>query len=102
MAVSSGNLQVFLLRAQKMDEEFYGIFFCTYYIVYSVDREMRMIGDKEDDMWSRLCAGFGSAALKANADSSLMKLQQQAVGSIMSFGIKETGIMKEVLRIDLK
>lgn len=58
-AVSSGNLQVFLLRAQKMDEEFYGFFFFfSSYIVYSVDREMRMIGDKEDDMWSRLCARF--------------------------------------------
>lgn len=42
MAVSSGDPQVFFfrLKAQKMDEEFYGFFFFffTYYIVYSGER----------------------------------------------------------------
>lgn len=62
MDVSSGDLQIPLLVAQKMDEEFYGIF----YLLHCVQREMRMMGDKEDDMWSRFGIRFKSIVLKEN------------------------------------
>lgn len=56
MDVSSGNLRILLLMAPKMDEEFYGIFFyllqCTEW--RERERETRMMGDKEDGVWSRL------------------------------------------------
>lgn len=51
MDVSSGNIRVLLLMAQKMDEEFYGIFYLLHCIQ---QREIVMMGDKEDDMWLRL------------------------------------------------
>lgn len=51
MDVSSGNLRVPLLLAQKMDEKFYAIFYLLHCIQ---QREMAMMGGKEYDMWLRL------------------------------------------------
>lgn len=64
MAVSSGDPRAPLLGAQKMDEEFYGIFHLLCCVQWKGEGEtvMRMMGDKEDDMWSRL----ESAAMKAD------------------------------------
>lgn len=39
MDVSSGNLQIPHFVAQKMDEEFSGIFFFTHYIANSEERD---------------------------------------------------------------
>lgn len=56
MDVSSGNLQIPHFVAQKMDEEFSGIFFLLI-TSRTVKRGTRMLGDKEEDAWSRFECG---------------------------------------------
>lgn len=56
MDVSSGNLQIPHFVAQKMDEEFSGIFFLLI-TSRTVKRGTRMLGDKEEGAWSRFECG---------------------------------------------
>ncbi len=63
--------------------------FSTYYIVY-LRRETRMMGNKEDDMWSRLLIRFESVALKANICLLSSRSRQQGVGNVINFVTKVT------------
>lgn len=82
MDVSSGDLRVPLLVAQKMDEDFYGIFYLLHFIQ---QKEMGMMGGKEDDMRLRLWVRCKSITLK---------LQQQLMGNVINFVTEETQIME--------